>query len=279
MGNIAPRGTEQDRTLRLAELVGPDRLFDGTMGAGRLPRQHAATASPNGLRLRPCWLLGLVGVLALAVASPSTAQTAVAGAQPTPQMIVEMLGELKAAKADEAAQAKYVDELDAAAASKQKELQVYKDQVPELKKAYAALNAEADVQKADGDRQNAAVMAHRANCDGAKDNAVIAKCNGEVAFLNEWGRRVDERGESIARRVATLDTKRDSIVARANVLANDLGQIEKYKAQSMDRMQQARSRIADLNVRLKNICTNAQLIGTLEELKVRCGNRDFDGER
>src|SRR5271166_4815847 len=188
-----------------------------------------------------------------------------------------MVDELKAAKAEEAAQVQTVSELDSLAVPKNKELKVYGDQIPALKVKYAALNADLAVQNAEATKHQGVANTHNASCGGTLSNAAVARCNGEVEQLNAWAERINNKKEELDRQTRELDTARDGIRARAKMLEDDLAQLEAGKKEGVQKLDQARIRITALTSRLGAMCISVPTTPSIEEIKLKCGNVSFDG--
>jgi chromosome segregation ATPase len=195
------------------------------------------------------------------------------------QAVSGMAAELQAAKAEEAAQVQSVNESDSLVIPKNKELKVYGDQIPALKTKYAALNTDLVVHNAEATKHQAASNTHNAGCGGSLSNAAAARCNGEVEQLNAWSTRINGKKEDLDKRGRELDKARDSILARAKVLESELAQLEARKTESMQKLEQARKRISALTSRFGTLCAGIPTSSSMEEVKLKCGNVDFDGSR
>jgi chromosome segregation ATPase len=212
--------------------------------------------------------LALIGASAAVGQSPDAKLQAISG----------MVGELNAAKAEEAAQAKASTATDDRTAIDKKELKVYADQIAPLKTAYDAVNKDTATHNAETARQQAVVQTHNNNCGGKTlPKPAADRCNGESTQLNAWGARINAAKAVLDRRTGELNKKRDSIVARAKVLETEIAKFEAQKQDSLNKMEQARKRIAALTARLGGMCTSIPATTNLEEIKLKCGNVNFDG--
>ena len=214
----------------------------------------------------------------IVVAILSIMSVRAACAQANLASISAMVGELNAAKAEEGALGGQSSALEEQAAAKEKELKVYADQVEPLRAAYAQLKtARVDPHNADANKQHAAVAQHNAKCAGKTlPRPAYDQCMGEDRELRAWKERVDTRKGKIDQEAAALDKKRDNIAARAKVLESELKRIR----ESQQRLARARQRIATLTGRLQAICSRGIPTNTsLEEIKVKCGNVQFDGAK
>jgi cell division protein ZapA (FtsZ GTPase activity inhibitor) len=233
----------------------------------------------NEMKLRKLVML-LAGAALAMICASAMAQSAGPLGDGQLQAIAGMFAELHAEKGEEAKHTQLIAQADELAAPKIKEMKIYGDQQPAFKAAYTALDKETEVNEAEGDKHRAALNAHKAGCPAhTTSQAVVARCNGEVGPLNAWADRVNHKREDIHRRAAELDKKRDSIVARLNVLKGELEQLADQKRASTQRLEQARNRIAALTSRLSAMCTSIPTGSSIEEIKLKCGNVDFDGAR
>jgi chromosome segregation ATPase len=189
-----------------------------------------------------------------------------------------MAGELIAAKAQEAAEAGQMASLSEQAAPKNKEMKVWNDQIAPLKAAYTQINGSTATHNENAARQRAAVDRYNANCAGKTlPRPAFERCNGEKGQLAAWKGRVDASKAQLDGQKRQLDQKRDSILARARVLEGELGTIRTRYGESEKKFAQARQRISALTARLQSMCRSIPTSTNLEEIKLKCGNVQFDG--
>jgi DNA repair exonuclease SbcCD ATPase subunit len=189
-----------------------------------------------------------------------------------------MVGELSAAKAQEGAETGQMAALNEQAAPKNKEMKVWIEQMTALKSPYAQLNAATATHNENAARQRAAVERYNANCAGKTlPRPAFERCNGEKAQLDAWKARVDASKANLDGQQRQLNQRRDNILARAKVLEGELNTIRNRYLESEKKLAQARQRIAALTARLQGMCRSMPTSTSLEEIKLKCGNVDFDG--
>jgi chromosome segregation ATPase len=189
-----------------------------------------------------------------------------------------MVGELSAAKAQEGTEAGQMATLAEQAGPKNKEMKLWVDQMETLKAPYAQLNGTTATHNENAARQRAAVERYNANCAGKTlPRPAFERCNGEKTQLDAWKNRVDASKAKLDSQLRQLDQKRDNILARSRVLEGELSAIRARYAESEKKLAQARERMAALTARLQAMCRSVPTSANLEEIKLKCGNVDFDG--
>lgn len=143
---------------------------------------------------------------------------------------------LQAKRAQAGAAASEVAAAEADLAPKNKEMTLWNGEIQKLVPLYTNLNARIEAHNKDAERQRAAVARHTAECPAVVPTQAQAdRCNGEIAPLRQWQKRIDDAKTSLDRETHGLDTRRNNIVTRQKQLQGEMAPIvERYRRAAAD---------------------------------------------